>query len=131
MDYSLSPKRERLDPVVVHARREAVVILAAFVVCLIWSISVCYLLGYPGPDGLPSEGHGSPAAANGPVAKVLGMPSWVFWGVLVPWIAADVFALWFCFCFMADDPLGEVEDETGPANGTAGRDQPREVHRHD
>ena len=106
-----SLKRDRLSPVVVHARREALVILMAFVVCLIWSISCCYLLGYTGPE-------------DGPVARVLGMPSWVFWGVLVPWIAADVFALWFCFFFMADDPLGEAEDETGPDD--VSRDQSRD-----
>ncbi len=124
---SSSPKRDRLDPVVVHARREAVVILLAFVACLIWSISCCHLLGYRGPD-------------DGPVAKVLGMPSWVFWGVLVPWIAADVFAVWFCFCFMADDPLATDEDETGYCSrdrgddligGTAGGDASREEDRHD
>ncbi len=93
-----SPKHDRIDPLVVHARRQALVILAAFVVCLIWSISWCCLLGYPEPDG-------------GPAAKVLGIPSWVFWSVLVPWIAADLFAFWFCFVFMADDPLSQAEDK--------------------
>jgi hypothetical protein len=39
------------------------------------------------------------------------MPSWVFWGVLVPWLVADLFALWFCFFFMADDPLRDAEEE--------------------
>ena len=121
-----SSKRDRLDPVVVHGRREAIVILSAFVVCLIWSITCCYLLGYPGPESLPSEGHGSHALPNGQVARVLGMPGWVFWGVLVPWFAADVFALWFCFFFMADDPLGEAEDETEPGDGAADRDQSRD-----
>ena len=96
-----SPKRNPIDPLVLHARREALVILLAFVVCLIWSVSWCYLSGYAGPDGSP-------------VSKVLGMPSWVFWGVLVPWIGADLFAVWFCFFFMVDDPLGEAPEEMGP-----------------
>lgn len=95
------PNRDRFDPLVLHARREALVILLAFLVCLIWSVGWCYLSGYPGPDG-------------GPVSKVLGMPSWVFWGVLVPWIGADLFAVWFCFFFIADDPLGEAPEETDP-----------------
>ena len=98
------PHRDRVDPVVLHTRREALLILAAFAVCLIWSVSWCYLGGY-----------GEPAAA--PLATVLGMPSWVFWGVLVPWLAADAFAVWFCFFHMADDPLGEPEDEAGPDDG--------------
>ena len=101
-----STARDRLDPLVLHARRETLVILAAFVVCMVWSIGCCYSLGYLAPDG-------------GPVAKVLGMPSWVFWGVAVPWAAADLFAVWFCFFFMVDDPLGEVQDEAIQEDGDA------------
>ncbi len=104
-------EQERLDPVVVHARREAVVILAAFGACLVWSVTSCYLTGY----GAPGEAE---------LSTVLGMPSWVFWGVLVPWLAADVFGFWFCFFYMADDPLGESEDETEVGSETADRCPP-------
>lgn len=90
--------RDRIDPVVLHARREACVILGAFGLFLIWSVTGCYLTGYSEPTGRPP-------------AQVLGIPSWVFWGVLVPWLVADVFSLWFCFFFMADDPLNDAEDE--------------------
>jgi hypothetical protein len=103
-----STARDRIDPLVLHARRETLVILAAFVVCMIWSIGCCYWLGYGGADG---------GSDGGPVAQVLGMPSWVFWGVGVPWVAADLFAVWFCFFFMVDDPLGEVQDETLEGDG--------------
>ena len=49
-----SAEHDRLDPVVRHARREAVVILVAFGVCLVWSVTSCYLSGYgaPGEAGL-------------------------------------------------------------------------------
>ncbi|MFC1596602.1 DUF997 family protein [Planctomycetota bacterium] len=106
-----SSPRDRLDPVVVHARREAVAILAAFGVCLVWSVTTCYLTGYRAPG-------------EAELSTVLGMPSWVFWGVLVPWVAADVFAVWFCFFYMVDDPLGESEDETEPGSETADRPTP-------
>ena len=99
-----STERDRIDPLVLHARRETLVILAAFAVCMVWSIGSCFGFGYGEPNG-------------GPVAKVLGMPSWVFWGVAVPWAAADLFAVWFCFFFMVDDPLGEVQDETVEGDG--------------
>jgi len=111
-DSKSSPKHSRVDPLVRHARREALVILLAFAVCLIWSISCCYCLGYTEPDG-------------DPVAKVLGIPRWVFWGVLVPWIAADAFAVWFCFRFMADDPLSEADDETAANEALADGDKTR------
>lgn len=112
-----SSDQDQLDPVVVHARREAVVILVAFAVCLAWSVTWCYLAGYHEPG------------AAGP-ATVLGMPSWVFWGVLVPWLGADLFACWFCFCFMADDPLGEAEDEAGETGSPTEQVEPSKEDRH-
>ena len=105
-DSPSSPDRNPLDPLVIHARRETLVILAAFVVCLLWSVGWCYSFGYPQMDG-------------GPISRTLGMPSWAFWGVLLPWLAADLFAVWFCFFFMADDPLGETEDESARDDPTA------------
>ncbi|MHC4400081.1 MAG: DUF997 family protein [Planctomycetota bacterium] len=106
-----SPEHGRLDPVLVHTRREAAWILGAFLVCLVWSVSWCWVAGY---------------GAGETTAKVLGIPSWVFWGVVMPWLAADAFALWFCLFFIADDPLEEDNDEidgeaaqSGPAAGSA------------
>ena len=100
MNHSKPPPEEDLyDPVLLHTRREAWVIVGAFVVCLLWSVPWCYLAGYPEPSG-------------GQVSTVLGIPAWVFWGVFVPWLAADVFGFWFCFFYMADDPLGEADDMT-------------------
>lgn len=92
-----SPDADRLDPLVVHARRETLIILVAFVVCLIWSVSWCYLSGYPEP-------------ADGQIAKIFGIPAWVFWGVVVPWLAANGFTVWFCLFYMADDSLEPVSE---------------------
>ncbi|OHB79776.1 MAG: hypothetical protein A2V98_02720 [Planctomycetes bacterium RBG_16_64_12] len=113
-----SGRRDPLDPLVLHARREAVAILVAFAACLIWSVGWCYLAGYHEP-------------AEAPLATVLGMPSWVFWGVLIPWLAADLFGLWFCFFFAADDPLGESEDETDETDETDGGGDPRRPREED
>ena len=96
--------RDQIDPVVLHARREACVILGAFGLFLIWSVTFCYLAGYHEPTGRPP-------------AQVLGIPSWIFWGVLIPWLVADVFSLWFCFFFMADDPLSDAEDKGHTGTG--------------
>jgi len=119
MSRSTPPEnRDQLDPFVVHARREALVILAAFAVCLVWSIACSCLTGYGEP-------------VDGGLATVWGMPRWVFWGVLVPWLGADLFGLWFCFFFMADDPLGESEDESDQADGHAVQPPTAEEGRHD
>ncbi len=105
-----SPDADRLDPLVVHARRETLIILVVFAVCLVWSVSWCYLTGYPEP-------------ADGQIAKMFGIPAWVFWGVVVPWLAANGFTIWFCLFYMADDPL---EPASESASGDEGETQAAE-----
>jgi hypothetical protein len=41
---------------------------------------------------------------------VLGLPSWVFWGVLTPWLAASLASIVFAHRVMVLDDLGEDED---------------------
>ena len=91
--------KARWDPVFLHARREALVILVLFAVCLMWSMGVCYFAGYLAP------GEDWPQAAT-----VLGIPAWAFWGILVPWLAVDAFTIWFCFFYMKDDDLGVAHE---------------------
>ena len=94
----MKPNHANLDPVYVHARREAVFILLLFAVCAVWSLSVGYLDGYQSPGETWAE-----------VPLVLGMPRWVFWGIFMPWLFADAVTIWFVFRFMVDDDLGEGE----------------------
>lgn len=89
---------QQYDAVFIHARRETIVLLIAFFVFLTWTISVSYSMGY-----------GQTEAETPPT--VLGIPDWAFWGVAVPWMAANVFTFWFCLFYMEDDPLGEELDE--------------------
>ncbi|MCR9118516.1 MAG: YhdT family protein [bacterium] len=95
----------QLDPVYVHARREAMVILGLFVVCFIWAISVYYLDGY------------FPAQSVTEVHILWGVPRWVFFGICLPWCFSIVCTFVFVFGFMRDDDLGENdENEDEPEN---------------
>jgi hypothetical protein len=67
--------------------------MAIWALALLWSTLGSWLMGYD-RDGKE-------------VPLVFGMPDWIFWNVLVPWVACFLFALWFCFFCMADDDLGE------------------------
>lgn len=99
-----SPDKPRLlDPVLKHARSEAVIIFIVFAIHMAWSITWCYFNGY----NLPSEQ---------PVDTVFGIPSWIFWGVIVPWLVVDLFSVWFCLWYMALDPLGEDSAESESSN---------------
>ncbi len=92
----------QFDPVFLNARREAIVIFCVWIVCLLWAVPYCYINGYPAageefnPDALKT---------------VWGIPSWVFWGILFPWILANVFTTGFCFFYMVDDDLGEAHED--------------------
>ena len=96
-----SPDDQAFDPVYLNSRREAVVIFGVWVACLLWAVPYCYFFGYP-----------SDGAAINPdaITTIWGIPSWVFWGILVPWLAADAFTIWFCFFYMVDDDLGEANE---------------------
>ncbi len=86
-----------LDPQFLQARREMFVVLGMFFASFVWTMTASYLLGYRTP---------SPEEAK-ELVLIWGMPLWVFWGVLAPWLAIDIAAVWFCFFYMQDEaPLG-------------------------
>ena len=97
-----STPEDRYDPVFLHSRREAILIASAWAVGLVWAVPYCYLNGY----GLPP----------GDVGTTFGIPTWLFWGILIPWIAADLFTAWFCFFYFVEDDLGE--DQAGAEAAT-------------
>jgi hypothetical protein len=80
-----------------HARREGLLIMAIWVLALIWSVGVAAFAGY---DRDPAN-----------IELILGMPDWVFWSVVFPWGLCLVFSVWFCFVYMADDDLGKDQAE--------------------
>jgi hypothetical protein len=85
-----------------NARREGRIIMGVWLLALVWTVAVSYLLGYDRP------------AAQ--VGLVFGFPDWVFWGVIVPWGLCLAYSVWFCFVTMADDDLGQdPEERTGHA----------------
>lgn len=101
MNDSPSPDQTALieyDPIFLHSRREAIVIFCVWLAGLVWAVPFCYFNGYVDPA----------AAVN--ISTIWGIPSWLFWGIGVPWILADLFTVWFCFFYMADDDLGEIHE---------------------
>lgn len=95
------------DPVFVNSRREAIFITSVWLCALLWAVPCCYLMGY--------SREFDPAAFT----TYWGVPGWIFWGVALPWLVADVVTIWFCFRMMVDDDLGETNDEAGHNSSTA------------
>jgi hypothetical protein len=95
------------DPVYRHSRREAIVIFFVWLAAACWAIPFCYLNGYEPPQD-PEF-----------VRTVLGIPSWVFWGIVMPWLMADLVTIWLCFEFIQNDDLGEAHEGEDVAEDVA------------
>jgi hypothetical protein len=96
-----------VDPVFLNSRREAVAIFATWFVVMIWAVPVCYMLGY----------EADVDSSN--ISLTMGIPTWVFWGIVIPWLAADVATTWLCFKFMKNDDLGIAADENASVSQEA------------
>lgn len=78
-----------------------VFVLLVWFGALLWTVPYCYFNGYiENPENFRTED----------LDLVLGMPSWVFWGIVLPWLAANVVTTIFCFGFMKDDDLGPAHE---------------------
>ena len=86
------------DPIFLNSRREAIVIFCLWLTALVWAVPFCYLNGYIGDYDAKT------------FSTTWGIPTWLFWGILVPWIVADIFTTWFCFCYMKDDDVGAAQE---------------------
>ena len=71
-----------------HARREALHILSAWGICMVWTVGYCALFAYE----------------SGEVSLLWGMPRWVVVGIVVPWVIATLYSLWFALFYMKEDP---------------------------
>jgi hypothetical protein len=85
------------DPTYRNARREATIILGAWLASTVYCCAYAYLFGY--------QRGGRPLGVDD-IRPVLGIPSWILWGVMLPWLACSLFTLWFAGSYMADDDLG-------------------------
>ena len=74
-------------------------IVLIFTACLVWAIGWCAWDGYAAADEMASG-----------VPTVFGMPRWVFWGIGVPWLVADVVTIWFCVRLYHADELSSPDD---------------------
>lgn len=93
-----NPDGSAADPVFASGRRELVWILASWVGCFLWVIGYCGLFGY--------------RTADQPLVTVLGMPSWVFWGIVLPWILTSMTSIWFALRKIEDHPFEDADSDS-------------------
>lgn len=98
-DAGLAP-----DPLFLQSVRESGFILLTWAACFAWTFCYCTVNGY------------SAEVAPADFPTVLGMPSWVVWGIVLPWTLANAVTLYFCFWYMQD---GELDDADSGEPGAA------------
>lgn len=84
---------KEFDPVFINSRREAILITVVWLCAMLWSVPYCYINGYP--VNFDSDTF----------QTVWGIPAWVFWGIGVPWVVANMLTIAFCVFVMKDDDL--------------------------
>jgi len=81
-----------------EARFCAAVWIGAWIVCA----TVTARFGYLPPDQRPDEPW-----------LVLGMPGWVLFGVIIPWLVLICLTVWFAAVYLKDDE--PIVDESTPS----------------
>ena len=95
-------RNKRLGESYRQSTRETLVIIGAWAFFMAWTAIACSLGWKEGEE----------------VETLFGLPRWVFFGVILPWIAACGFTWWFTMCFMKDTDLNpDSEGEGEPEDG--------------
>ncbi|NOY43105.1 MAG: hypothetical protein GXP26_14895 [Planctomycetes bacterium] len=123
------------DPIYLHTRREAKIILVMWVVAMVYTCSYCYLYGYASHPSDPAVAGPTISDWVGPLESFdrkadsvttplgLGIPDWVFYGVALPWLACIFVSILFCLFIYEDDDLDSVEEAVSPATEGASNER--------
>jgi|FaiFalDrversion3_1042247.scaffolds.fasta_scaffold16482_1 hypothetical protein len=103
-----NPASETARRIYTHARRDMLLTVWVWAVALVWTVGYCWLRGYAHePDSLWVKlGLATTDAEVHPLH--LGMPNWVFWGVVLPWMLCSCFTMVLSF-LLPDDPLDQCK----------------------
>ncbi len=93
-----------VDPLLSSSRREALIVFAIWLGAAIYTVTVCYYMGY----GRTSDD----------LHFVLGIPDWVFWGIVIPWMGCLILNGWFSFWYMTDGDLEQEGHHDTPESGS-------------
>lgn len=81
-------------------------------VAIVWALACLYTVGYA---GLFAYRRGAAPEL------VLGMPSWVAWGVIVPWVVTSLVTCWYAMRGIQDEDLGEEQEQAPHSSAPEGQ----------
>ncbi|MDB4711748.1 YhdT family protein [Verrucomicrobiales bacterium] len=80
-----------------QTKKELFFFLAGWVFFAAWVLIYSYFNAYKDQSQEPSI--------------TLGMPSWVFWGIAIPWICATAFTIYISLFVIKDHPFINEEEQ--------------------
>jgi hypothetical protein len=116
----LLPMKTSYDPVRVfrNGRREGLFAAVAWCLAMLWTVGYCYLFGYQhGPDSWPVRAGLVEPWRPGQFRQFLGLPHWVLFGIVCPWLFWTVVTWLYAAFGIADDDLGAEAGEEGASHG--------------
>lgn len=98
-----------------NARRESILVALIVLAALIWTVGYCSLRGYHHePDSwLIRTGLATNRSGND-LVTYLGIPDWVFIGIVLPWAICTVITIALSLRGLADDDLGAEQETADP-----------------
>ena len=93
-----SPKKDPDGFFATQARHVRQCLKEAWFVAIAWLATLCYITFM-----VVRYGYIDPASQPETPPLVWGIPSWAFWGIVVPWIAMVGVAWFFALVVMKDD----------------------------
>ena len=75
-----------------------------------WTVFASWVVGYCANTAFEAESE--------TVVTTLGMPSWIVWGIAVPWLVAFAVTVVFAGWFMQDTALVDDSMEIAGTNGS-------------
>ena len=112
------------DPIYRNCLREAKFILGLWTCCFLYTVIYCYLNGYLVHEPLPSSTGPGVTSLLGPLESLnrkpdsvtfplgLGIPDWVFYGIVIPWGVCVVASFWYGLYLLAEDDLSDGAEES-------------------
>jgi hypothetical protein len=100
VDSCVRGKQDSNTSLVTNSLREAKWIMVIWFLSSVWTIGYCSLYGFQSID--PAH-----------LSMILGMPSWVFWGVAVPWLVTTLASIGFAMGLIREDDLDGSSSDSG------------------
>ena len=94
-----SSKAPKMQASYRRSRTEAIVAGLLWCFCGCWVVGLSFFLGY-----------------DQPARSVGGVPHWILWGVVVPWVVFFLIHCWYSLVFMRDDPPEDSQPPSSPAS---------------